>query len=392
MPEFTVIKSEESRTADRKVRLHRIGIIARIVAVAVLVLGALFFIRHFFDTQVYTGYEILSKSLRSDSDTAQYMSYNGHILKYSQDGAEAFDGTKDMLWNVTYEMQNPQVATCGDYVALGDQGSTEILVVDPKGAQTEIRTKLPVLNFCVAGQGVVAAVLEDGTTSRINIYDKEGTVLAGIKSTMGKSGYPMDITLSPNGTLLGVAYVRMNQNQLYSSVAFYNFGGVGRNEIDNYVSGYDYDGTVIPRIRFLNDRAAVAIGDDRMVFYNGAQKPEAISENRIDREIQSVFYGNGEVALVFRSGQGGDSSEIELYNDRGKLEFSKEFDLKYTDVQLANGLIIIYNDAFCQIFNRRGLSKFDGVFEDSTLLMVPTKSPTRYTLVNRNTTQSIRLD
>ncbi|MCR4892903.1 MAG: DUF5711 family protein [Lachnospiraceae bacterium] len=393
MADLEVVKSESKESFAQKVFRHRAGIVIRWVLAIAVVVGIVFWLKYQADTKVYTGYEILTKSLRSDADNSKYMVYNHHILKYSQDGAEAFDGTDSTIWNVTYEMQDPKVATCGDYVAMGDEGATEIIVMDPTGKQTSIRTKLPILSFCVARQGVVAAVLQDGSSSRINLYDREGNLLAGLKSTMGKSGYPIDLSLSPNGTILAVSYVRMVKNEIRSSVAFYNFSDVGQNEIDHYVSGYDYDGTIIPRIRFLTDSAAVAIGDDRIVFYTGSQKPELKTEIPFNKEIQSVFYGDdGTVALVFRSERGGSYYRIHLYDTDGEVLQEQEFTLDYTDIQISNGLIIIYNDLLCQIFNRSGLSRFEGVFEDPVLLMAPTDSVSKYILINRNMTQRIQLD
>ena len=392
MADLKIIKSASKEDFDADVRRHRLDITLRVLVILAVVFAIAFAVKHYIDTRSYTGYEILKKTVRSDSDTAEYMVYNGHILKYSQDGAESFDETDKANWNVTYEMQEPKIATCGDYVAMSDLGSTEILVMDPDGNQTAIQTKLPVMNFNVAGQGVVAAVLEEGNTTRINVYDREGNQLAGIKSTMSKSGYPADIALSPGGTLLGVTYIRMENDELKSSVAFYNFGDVGQNEIDNYVSGYDYEGTVIPRIKFLNNRTAVAIGDDKMVFYKGDQKPEALSANAIEDEIESVFYGPDEVGLVFRAESGANRYRIDLYSDSGKLKLSQEFEMAYTDIKLTSDRIIIYNDSTCEIFDMKGKVKYDGLFEDSVILMAPTSNTTRFVLVNRNMTQMIQLN
>ena len=58
-----------------------------------------------------------------------------------------------------------------------------------------------------------------------------------------------------------------------SSVAFYNFGAVGQNNTDNYVSGYDYIDRVVPLARFLDNRSLFAVSDDRIMFFGGAQKP-----------------------------------------------------------------------------------------------------------------------
>ncbi|MCR4589601.1 MAG: DUF5711 family protein [Lachnospiraceae bacterium] len=394
MPDLHVVRQEKKENFEAEVRLHRAKIFGSVALAIIVIACACLYAKHYFDTKTYTGYEILGKSLRSDSDTAKYLTYNGHILKYSRDGAESYDGLKEARWNITYEMQDPQVATCNDYVAMADEGSTEILVVSGTGEETHINTKLPIVNFSVAGQGVVAVVLEDGEAARINLYDAEGNELAGIKCSMVKSGYPIDVALSPDGTLLGVSYTRVDgeTGSVHSSVAFYNFGDVGQNEIDNYVSGYDYGDVIIPRIKFLSHDCAVAIGDNRMVFYSGDQKPEAVSENSIKEEIQSVYFGPEKTALVFRSDEGGNKYRLVVYGKNGRQLMDKDFELSYTDIQLCDKRAVIYNDSTCEIIDFNGNIRYDGLFEDPVLLMVPTDNVARYVLVNRGMTQEIQLD
>lgn len=392
MPNLKVVdNTEKKENYDAKVTKHKIFRVVRVLLIVTLIILAAVFVTNYLDTKVYSDYTVTARSVRSDSDTAKYMAYNGHILKYSQDGVEAFDGLNKTIWNITYEMQTPHIATCENYVAMGDEGATNILVVDGSGNQTTIDTRLPVKDFCVASQGVVAAVLEDGNSTRINVYDKEGNQLAGLKCTMTQSGYPVAVALSPSGLVLGVSYIRMDQGELTSSIAFYNFGGVGQNETDNYVSGYDYGSSVYPELKFLSDESVVAIGDDSLVTFRGSQKPEMVSNNAIDGEIQSVFYGNNEIALVFRGDKNTESYKLNLYDSRGNLKLEQEFELAYTDIQISSRQIIIYNESECVIFNKRGLQKFAGSFDDTVLLMTPSNTPARYYLVNREITQMIRL-
>ena len=177
-----------------------------------------------------------------------------------------------------------------------------------------------------------------------------------------------------------------------SSIAFYNFGNVGENEVDHYVSGYDYADSVFPRIKFLDDSSVVAVGNNRVVTYSGAQKPQLVSENAVDEEIQSVFYGEDEFALVFRSTSGQDNYRLDLYNEKGVEKLSTEFELDYSDIQITKRQILIYNESNCLIMNKRGFVKFNGDFEDSVLLMLPAKSFAKYFLINRDITEAIRLD
>ena len=92
-----------------------------------------------------------------------------------------------------------------------------------------------------ASQGVVAAILEDGETTWINFTIRTAVRSPREKTSVDSPGYPVDLDVSENGLLIGVAYLTVADNQVSSYVAFYNFGNTGQNQMDNMVSGYTYD-------------------------------------------------------------------------------------------------------------------------------------------------------
>ena len=288
-------------------------------------------------------------------------------------------------------MQNPIEATSGEFVALGDEQGTEINVISSSDDQNKIETKLPVMEFCVSKQGVVAAVLDDSGTTWIKLFDKTGNVLAAMKCTMADSGYPVDISLSDSGILLAVSYMRIDNGVLKSSVAFYNFGDVGANESDHYMSGYDYDDTVIPKVKFINNSTAFALGDDKFIIYSGDQKPEKKFEYDFDDQVSGVYYNSNRIGLVRRTGEGDNGYRIDIYNLAGEILLSQKFNMDFTDIQMTDKQVIIYSDSKCMIYNMKGKLKFDGSFDDTTILCAPTSSPVKFILVNRETTEIINL-
>ncbi len=393
MSGFTLIKgnrSPENKNADREILWHRIKKVLRVVALVLALVLVIFVIHKVYQNTTFSDYEILTKTMRQDSDTSKYMAYNGHILKLSRDGAEAFEGNGKAIWNITYEMQDPRAATCGDFVAIADKQGSEIYVASAANDMGRISTKLPVLDLTVSRQGVVAAVLEDTGTSWIKIYDKTGDELASIKCSMDESGYPMDISLSPSGYLLGVSYTRVEGDAMRSSVAFYNFGEVGANQSDHYMSGYDFPETLIPRIKFLNDSTAFAIGTDRMVIFSGDQKPEKTYEYTFDTRIKGVYYSESRIVLVKESViEGGYSASV--FNLSGEELLTIPFDLDYIDLQVSDKRIVIYSDTHMMIYDFRGTEKYDGPLDDSTLLVSATDNARRYILVNRESVKLIQL-
>jgi len=364
--------------------------VIRIAALVAVLIFVIWILHRMYQNTTFTDYDIISKEMRNDSDTSEYIAYNSHILKLSRDGAEAFEGNGRAIWNITYEMQEPHASTCGDFVALADKQGTEIFVASSAEDMSRISTKLPILDFCVSKQGVVAAVLEDSGNSWIRLYDKQGEELASIKCSMAESGYPMDISLSPMGYLLAVTYVRVEGEDMRSSVAFYNFGEVGANESDHYMSGYDFKEMMIPRVRFLNDSTAFAMGTNKMVIFSGSQKPEKSYEYNFDTRVKGLFYSEDRIVLIRESAlDGGYSASV--FNLSGEELISIPFDLDYIDAQVTKDRLVIYSDTHMIVYDMKGIVKYDGPFDESTLLVSPTNDTRKYILVNRETVKQIRL-
>lgn len=393
MPRFRLIKNggtSGEHSPEREIFRHRLMKVIRIAALVAVLIFVIWILHRMYQNTTFTDYDIISKEMRNDSDTSEYIAYNSHILKLSRDGAEAFEGNGRAIWNITYEMQEPHASTCGDFVALADEQGTEIFVASSAEDMSRISTKLPILDFCVSKQGVVAAVLEDSGNSWIRLYDKQGEELASIKCSMAESGYPMDISLSPMGYLLAVTYVRVEGEDMRSSVAFYNFGEVGANESDHYMSGYDFKEMMIPRVRFLNDSTAFAMGTNKMVIFSGSQKPEKSYEYNFDTRVKGLFYSEDRIVLIRESAlDGGYSASV--FNLSGEELISIPFDLDYIDAQVTKDRLVIYSDTHMIVYDMKGIVKYDGPFDESTLLVSPTNDTRKYILVNRETVKQIRL-
>ena len=117
------------------------------------------------------------------------------------EGASYINALGETVWTQAFEMRSPFVATNGSYAAVADREGRSIYICDETGCLGLVNTTLPVLNITVAGQGMVAALLDDGDVSYINFFDKTGGKLdIEFKLWMGGEGFPMSFSLSPSGT------------------------------------------------------------------------------------------------------------------------------------------------------------------------------------------------
>ena len=377
-----------------KIKSHKLTILYRAALVIVLIAAVAVFLVVQWKNKVFSESVVVSSTPVTIVQGAMVENLGGNILLYSKDGASCIDAKGNALWNQTFEMQEPMLSVCNNVAAIGDYNGRTVYVVSSTGQLGTVNTNLPIRKICVSQSGVVAAVLDDAEVTRILLYngnENTDTSIVDIKATMDKSGYPMSLSLSPNGKLLAISYLHVNSGEMKSSVAFFNFGEVGKNESDNYVSGYDYPDTVIPYVQFMNNSAAFAVSDERIVFFEGGEKPANKATALLNEEVQGIYYNEDYVGLVFHNQTGESAYRLDVYNTAGTKIHSQLFDMEYTDIIFSRDQVIIYNDMDCKICNMSGVDKFTGTFEKPSSLLVPTSSNYKYVSVTSNSVDVIEL-
>ncbi len=386
------LRSKEKRKSGNRninykerIRSHKLTTFYRALLGVLLVAAIVAILLVSWQNRSYSESIVTNSVPISKVEGSYYCSLGTSILTYSKDGANCMNSKGNVQWNQTYEMQNPMVDVNGSVVAIGDYNGRTIYVMNETGSMGEITTNMPIRNFCVARNGVVAAILDDADITRINLFDTAGNILVKAETTMDKSGYPIDISISPNGELLAISYFYVDSGMMKTSIAFHNFGEVGQNQSsDRFVSGYDYQGTVVPFIKFINSSTVFAVADDRIMFFTGNQKPTSAAENLLGEEVQSIFYSDQYVGLVFLDTEGDAKYRLDVYNAEGRLVTSKKFDMEYKDIIFDKGDIVIYGETEYSVSNMQGVERFKAPFEETAYLFVPTEKTNRFIMMTQD--------
>lgn len=390
-----LLKRKEKNTEEslgRKILRHRLTILYRSVLVVGVIAAAAIVVVIQMKNRVFGEYQVISSVPRESISNATIRALGENILIYSSDGASCINRKGETLWNQTFEIQNPIIAICQNIAAIGNYNGRTIYLMNTEKTIGEIDTKMPIRNFAVSAGGIVAAVLDDtADITWIYLFDSSGNTLAYFKTTMKDSGYPVGITISDNGYLVSVSYLYMDNGMMRSSVAFYNFGPVGQNEIDNFVSSYDYTDTIVPFVKFLNNEKAVAVADNRLVFYEGNQKPVSIADVLLDGRIEGVYYGSGYVALVYNDVTGNALYKADIYNDSGKLEDTLMLNLQFSDILFHKDKVIVYNEQECLVHTIGGMDNFNGKFNKQALTLIPAAASYEYVIVTPDSIDTIEL-
>lgn len=383
--------NKDNKSSESKLARHRQLKIYTILAIIVSVAVCAMFAYIHWKNIMYTQYEIIHENEWIRSKESDCMKLENTLFNYSNDGMSCTDTKGNVIWNQTYEMQNPIVRTCQNAVAVGDYNGKKIYIANTQGSLGTVETTMPIRDFCVSANGIVAAVLDDSTVTAIYLYDKTGEALVYFKTTMSKAGYPLGIDISNDGSLVAVSYIKAENGKISSNIGFYNFSSVGQNYTDNLVSGYGYSETVIPTIHFMGNNTVFALSDNRLMFFKGRQKPESVSDILISEQIQSVYYSQNYVGLVFYNPTGETKYRLDVYDINANKVDEINFDVEYTDIILDTTAIIIRSDEECIIYDWDKRIKYQGLFTERISCMLTTGTISKYTIVTDDSIQLIEL-
>ena len=363
----------------------------RHIAVLLAVLFVVLFTAHTVRNWTYHSYEISEADNQTDTTSFNYCALGDYVLRYGLDSAMLTSRNGQTVWSVTYSMQSPALAVCGNTAAIYDKSGTTIVVCDETGQIGTVSTTLPIQKAEVAEQGVVAAILEDGDSTWIQYFDQQGEMIASFRTAMDATGYPMDLSLSSNGMLLGVSYLKMENGVPKTELNFYNFGNAGQIQMDNQVSSYTYENTLIPDVTFLDSNTCVAFLENGFAVFEGGQIPEKVNEVIVEQEIVSVFWDDSHIGMILDNDSEDYPFLLALYGPSGREIFQKELDFEYQNVEMGFGQILLTNrTGFC-VYSTDGVEKFRGELSNVIVQDLFALGRTRFMLVAEDGLYTIRI-
>ena len=377
---------------EQKLRAHRISVVKRTMLVLFIVIAVITGLTVYMALRHYDNYDVLQDTSRADTEATHFADFKGNILKYSNDGAFYIDTANELIWNQTYEMTNPQMDLCGDYLTLYDKKGNMIYILNAGGLLGIVETTMPIEQVRIAAQGTIAVLMSDNGAGYVALYDKTGENLVQGTIHGEKKGYPIAIALSEDAIKLAVSMLDINDGTVKSTVAFYNFGSVGQNEIDHVVGAASFEDTVIPELEFVSNDRLVAFSDTGLLYFEGAQKPQQAGELAFEKDVKSIFYNQDYVGIVTSNDDEAVTNHVAIYDMSGKLVLEKDISMEYTDIEfLSNNEICIHNEDTCDIYTIHGIYKFHHEFEQKLYRIIPGNSGLNYTLVLEDTTEKVRL-
>lgn len=389
---FHTVSKQDQNEYQKQLQEHRLNVLKRTVVVTVMLLLFVGGTALYMSLRQYTDYDVRASVERSDTKATKFKEFQGNILKYSNDGAFYTDHNNERIWNQTYEMSNPTIDICGDYLVIYDKKGKDIYILNKTGLVHNIETNYPITQVSVAGQGTIAVLMDNQSKGLLSLYDREGNVLVNGAIHNEKGGYPVAIALSDDAIKLGVSLLDVKDGTVKSTLAFYNFGSVGENAIDHIVSAVTYDDMFMPELDFVSKDCMLAVADTGVLIFEGSQTPKETARIEFSEEVKSVFYNKEYIGMVCDSTEEGICGVVRVYNLNGKLMMEENTELEYSGVELlSSNEVCISNKTICDIYTVRGVFKFHYEFEEELYGVIPGVSNLNYTFILNGSTEQVRL-
>lgn len=389
-------ENEDDHSFQKKLWFHRGRKLTMAVMVCLAVVGIIVGYQYYRKHLVYTAYDVLAVSELTELVNGEYKAYGDYILRYSMDGISCMDKNGGLVWGQAYEMKNPIVDVCGNYVVVASQKGNEVYIFNKSGYQGEVKTQYPITTVRVAGQGVVAVLLEDSGNNYIKMYDIYGTELVTSKSSLEGDGYPFAYSLSEDGKKLAMSSLNIEGNSIKNVVEFYNFSDVGQNYVEQLVGTYqeEFQDSLVPKIEFVNNNTVCAFADNQMVMFRMKEIPEIVVTVPLEEKVHAVFYNEAYVGMIMEHEQEGAMYQLQVYSTAdgslvpgiSGLGLSEE----YKEAFFTEENVVLYNEYFCKILNLEGVEKFNYTFEKNIVLFKHI-ADVRYTLITPSSISEIRL-
>lgn len=390
-------EDREREQLKREMRRHRIGLIIVIVVCVLAVISVSIYGWYLYNNQNYESKEIKQLQERSDGGFVRYLSYNsGQLLKYSRDGAMAMDGDGTILWNGSYEFANPIVATCGSYVVIADEGGTQACIYNGQDTGRMIDVIYPIAQVSVAGQGVVALLLEDSTSDVIQMYNpysngSKTELLVEVPTNVQQDGFSTDIALSTDGTKLVTSMVRIVGGSQENYVNFYNFSEVGENNINRLVGARSFNDNTVNQVRFLNNDVVCVETSEGISLYSMKQVPNDIKDFKFKKDIKSIFSSDTYLGVVLTEESEDIGNYVTIYDFSGEKIYKQKIGFEYIGGYISGKELVLYGNSTIEITRLSGKRKFKGDFDTGITDVFPVDNFETYLVLDQSNIQQMKL-
>ena len=293
-------KIRKKREKSRRIKM----IMAAVCIVAVLI------VLYILSSSRCEYYVYKDKTDTEDNVDVSYETFADGYLKYSSNGIEFQKKFGRSEWNVALSYVHPFFTKSDSYAVLGDKGENSLILFNKNGKVKELTLKYPLVQATVSDQGIIEVILEGTNSNYIQVYAKNGELIADMRSSVEETGYPVTAAISPDGT---------------------HFSRQLQSDDVTLKGGFDYESALIPKLSFVDKNTVAAFGNSATYFYNIEDTPKVKKEIQFTQEIESVFENDKYIGYVLENSENPEKGKysLQVYDKNGAKKLECKLNMNY---------------------------------------------------------------
>lgn len=359
----------------------------RILLVLAIILGAVGTIKYF-QLREFRGYDLKAET-ELYPNLMGYGAGNDRLLLYSNDGAKAIDNNGKVLWETSYQLDNPKIAYCENVAAVADIGGNMVHVVAENGIPHSYEVNYPIIKHEVAKQGLTAVLLDNETEDFIQLYDINGVLRVDINTKTKTDGIPIDIALSPDGKKLVTLYITFQGGNMICKTTFYNADEVGKNYVNNIVGQKTYPENLLAYdICFINEETVCVMLENGFALYHMTEIPELICEETVEETVTEIVCVKNGIYIIKETAD--KQKRISFYNEKGIVQKTWDNVPEYESISATAKEMVFFSPQKVTVLRANGTQKFATAFTQNLEAVLPAGN-NRYFLIGAGKVQTISL-
>lgn len=341
----------------------------------------------------YDSFSVEEVIRTENAGKTNYRKAFGGILSYNTDGVMLLDYSGNQKWNLSFEMQNPEVMCKTDYSLVYDKQGTAVEILNKSGESARINTSYPISSACISNTGRVSVIMQRKDVANVITYDAKGEIVAEGEMHGGESGFPLALSLSEDGNSLVVSILHLSEAEVKTDIVFYDFSEEGKKYEDNKLAVFTMVDEVVPIVDHVSDEKVLVAGTGSIKIYQMGKEPKVHTE-KFYKEIKSLVHNDRYFAVVTEEKK--DTGEVvdmlNMYSVTGKERFSKEIDASYSKCEImSNDEIFMTDGKTGRIYTKHGVEKFNCLFDGELSTMIPAGGLREYYLLQSGELSKISL-
>ena len=255
--------------------------------------------------------------------------YRGGLAVASRERLSIFSAGGRELFSSNHSYANPALDTSDKFVLLYDVGGKQFSLYNSFSKSREEFLDYSIYGADIARNGNFAIITKsDKYDSVVRVYLQGGTYYDYNFS----DGRVCSVSLSENGSLMAVALVFSDGDEIRSEIRLYKTGKTDYDKTDVRFSGVPYE------VKILTNGNVAAVGANGVNVFGSSLN--FLGDYSSDEKIYLYSFGEDSIALS-HSTANGSKTKLVLINKRGGVEREKELSESVINIAVYGDVLFV---------------------------------------------------